>query len=278
MTKRAFVVGHPITHSRSPLIHRTWLRQYGIDGNYDPVDVTPETLPGFLDRIRGGEFVGGNVTVPLKEHAFELVDFHDVDTCHIRAYNTLTTSRTSDGVMVAGRNTDLHGFLANLDQQALGWDEDLDHAIILGAGGAARAVAAGLNLRVREKIFVLNRTLERAQALRDDLHGKLEPLPLDSFAQVAPGASLLVNTSTVGMDGSGFEGLDLGLLSATALVTDIVYTPLETPLLASARARGLRTVDGLGMLLHQAVPGFEAWFGVRPEVTPELRRAVEATL
>jgi shikimate dehydrogenase len=277
--KRAFVIGHPIKHSRSPLIHGHWLQTYGIEGSYEAIDVLPEDLEHFLNRIRTGEFVGGNVTVPHKEAAFALCDFRDVDTVGLKAFNTLSAIDTSDGPMIYGMNTDLYGFLANLDNQAPGWDETLTNAIVLGAGGAARAVAAALALRVRERVYVLNRTIDRAEILAaDTVPRRLVAKRLDDFAALAPNCQLVVNTTTIGMHGSRFDDLPLERLPKSALVTDIVYVPLETPLLADARALGLRTVDGLGMLLHQAVPGFEAWFGVRPEVTPELRAKIEAAL
>ena len=277
--KKAFVIGYPIKHSRSPLIHGHWLKRYGIDGSYEAIEVAPEALPGFLDRIRSGEFVGGNVTVPHKEAAWKLVDFRDVDTTDLKAFNTLSQLPTADGIAIYGQNTDLYGFLANLDQAAPGWDANVENAIVLGAGGAARAVAAGLALRVSGKVHILNRTRERADALATDIvpHRAVGG-SLDDFAALAPISQLAVNTTTIGMHGTRFDDLDLSLLPKSALVTDIVYVPLVTPLLADARALGLRTVDGLGMLLHQAVPGFEAWFDVRPEVTPELRAKIEATL
>jgi shikimate dehydrogenase len=276
--KRAFVIGHPIKHSRSPLIHRHWLDRYGIAGSYDAIEVLPGELPGFFERLRAGEFTGGNVTLPHKEQAFALCDERDPATEHLGAFNTLSTSGTPGHIVIRGTNTDLYGFLANLDQRAPGWDEGLDEAIVLGAGGAARAVAAAIDLRARGAVHVLNRGVERAEALSRELGGKLQAGALDTFASLAPRAGLVVNTTTLGMHGTHFEGLALDRLPATALVTDIVYTPLETPLLAEARALGLRTADGLGMLLHQAVPGFEAWFGTRPEVTPALRDLIEATL
>lgn len=277
--KRAFVIGHPIGHSRSPLIHGHWLKTYGIDGSYTPYDVTPEDLPGFLDRIRSGEFVGGNVTVPHKEDVFRLVAHRDPETAHLGAFNTLVGRPGPDGISIAGSNTDLYGFLANLDQRAPGWSEGMENAIVLGAGGAARAVVAALAQRVSGTVHVLNRTLARAEALIADLGGEnLSAHGLDAFAALAPTAGVLVNTTTIGMHGTGFEGLGLDRLPKTALVTDIVYVPLTTPLLAQAQALGLRTVDGLGMLLHQAVPGFEAWFGTRPEVTPQLRALIERAL
>jgi shikimate dehydrogenase len=276
--KRAFVIGHPIRHSRSPLIHGYWLDRYDIEGSYEAIDVAPEAMPAFFERIRSGEFAGGNVTVPLKELAFSLCDTRDVDTAHIGAFNTLSSFATERGRAVHGTNTDHYGFLANLDAAAPGWDSGLQSAIVLGAGGAARGVASALNSRSIPAIHILNRTADKADALAKELGGQLLGGPLASFAALAPAAGMLVNTTTIGMQNSRFENLPLDLLPGSALVTDIVYTPLETPLLADARALGLQTVDGLGMLLHQAVPGFEAWFGVRPEVTPELRRRIEATL
>lgn len=276
MTRHAFVIGQPIAHSRSPLIHRHWLEIYGIDGAYDPIEVTPEALPDFFARIRSGEFIGGNVTLPHKEQAWALTDSHDPASLAIAAANTLV--RGPDGSIHAS-NTDHIGFLANLDDRAAGWDERLQTAIVLGAGGASRAIIAALADRGATAIHILNRTPARAAALaaemQDKLTAKLVPGGLDGFATPAATADTLVNTSTIGMHATRFEGLDLTTLPSRALVTDIVYTPLVTPLLADAAARGLRTVDGLGMLLHQAVPGFEAWFGTRPEVTPALRTLVE---
>jgi shikimate dehydrogenase len=279
VTASAFVIGHPIAHSRSPLIHGSWLRAYGIAGSYEAIDVAPEALPAFFERLRGGEFVGGNVTVPLKQLARDLCDSLDLDTAGIGAVNTLTTAPAAGSQrLIHGTNTDYYGFLANLDQAAPGWSEHRGPAIVLGAGGAARAVATALAARAFEPIHILNRTPDKAVALAAALAGPLLGAGLDSFARLAPTAALVVNTTSVGMHGTAFAGLPLEALPRTTLVTDLVYVPLETPLLAAARARGLTTVDGLGMLLHQAVPGFEAWFGVRPEVTPALRRAVEATL
>jgi shikimate dehydrogenase len=236
-------------------------------------------MPAFFERIRAGEFVGGNVTVPLKELAFALSDTHDLDTVQLRATNTLSTMETSDGCMIHGTNTDYYGFLANLDAAAPGWNEGQRKAIVLGAGGAARAVAAALSVSVC-RTYILNRTPARAEALVTELGAgkRLAARSLDAWRRLAPSTRIVVNTTTVGMDGTAFNDLPLELLPRDALVTDIVYVPLITPFLAEARRLGLRTIDGLGMLLHQAVPGFEAWFGIRPEVTPELRRKIEATL
>jgi shikimate dehydrogenase len=275
VTKRAFVIGHPIAHSRSPLIHGTWLEACGIDGSYEAIDVAPADLPRFFERLRGGDFVGGNVTIPLKEAVFGLCDSVDPLARTIGAANTLV--RRPDG-RVHGFNTDFMGFLGNLDQNAPGWDKRLDAAIVLGAGGACRAVLVALRERGIGRVHLLNRTVDKAEALARLLGESVRPGPLSAFGELAPGAGLLVNTTSVGMHGTRFDDLPLDRLPPVALVTDLVYVPLETPLLAAARALGLRTVDGLGMLLHQAIPGFAAWFGTTPEVTPALRARVEATL
>jgi shikimate dehydrogenase len=272
--KRAFVIGHPIAHSRSPLIHGHWIKTHGVDGSYEAIDVAPEDLPGFFDRVRAGEFAGGNVTIPHKEAAFAFADELDPLAETIGAANTLV--HRHDGVFAF--NTDYLGFLGNLDQNAPGWDSGLKEVVVLGAGGSARAILVALKSRNIPSIHLLNRTLQNAEDLAIDLEGPIRAGRLTDFASVAPTAGLVVNCSSIGMNGTSFEGIDLGLLRKNAIVTDLVYVPLETPLLAAARHAGLKTVDGLGMLLHQAVPGFEAWFGVRPEVTPELRNLVEATL
>ncbi|KKC31626.1 shikimate dehydrogenase [Devosia psychrophila] len=274
MTIKAFVIGHPINHSRSPLIHGTWLKQLGIDGSYEAIDVAPAELPAFFERLRSGEFAGGNVTIPHKEAVFALCDEVDPLARMIGAVNTLVVR---DG-KVLGSNTDYLGFLGNLDAGAPGWSDGPDDALIIGAGGAARAVLVALRRRNGGRVHVLNRTLVNAQTLLDEIDGPFEANGFEDFAELAPHIGLLVNTSSIGMHGSRFDWLDLGLLPETALVTDIVYTPLQTPLLIDAVMHGLKTVDGLGMLLHQAVPGFEAWFGTRPSVTPALRAAIEATL
>ena len=271
---RAFVIGHPIAHSRSPLIHGTWLEAHGIEGSYEAIDVTPDALPQFVAQVRAGAFAGGNVTIPHKEAVFALCDEVDPLARRIGAVNTLVARNGR----VWGTNTDYLGFLGNLDQEAPGWDEGLAEAIVVGAGGAARAVLVALAERGLKHIAILNRTADKAKSLAAEMGPQFSGHGLDAFETLAPDAGLLVNTSSVGMHGTRFDDLPLAALPTGALVTDIVYTPLETPLLADARARGLRVVDGLGMLLHQAVPGFEAWFGTRPLVTAQLRRTIEATL
>jgi shikimate dehydrogenase len=274
LTRKAFVIGHPINHSRSPLIHGAWLAQYGIDGSYEAIDVAPMALEAFFFRLRTGEFAGGNVTIPHKEAVFALCDSVDPLATTIGAVNTLVVQNGR----VHGTNTDYLGFLGNLDAEAPGWSDGLEQAIVLGAGGAARAVLVALRSRGIAAVHVLNRTQANAQALIEQIEGPFAAHGLEAFARLAPKAGLVVNTTSIGMHGTHFEGVDLALLHKSALVTDIVYAPLVTPLLAQARATGLRTVDGLGMLLHQAVPGFAAWFGIEPAVTPALRRRIETSL
>ncbi len=274
MSKKAFVIGHPIAHSRSPLIHGTWLAEYGVNGSYEAIDVSPDALPGFFERLRAGEFAGGNVTIPHKEAVFVLCDHVDDLARKIGAVNTLIFR---DG-KVHGTNTDYLGFLGNLDAGAPGWDERLENIAVLGAGGAARAIIVALQNRGVGHIHLFNRTLATAVRLAEELGGNISAHEYGFFNVPAPVLQLVVNTSAVGMHGTRFDEIDLSRLPNSAVVTDIVYTPLETPLLADAKAQNLRTVDGLGMLLHQAVPGFAAWFGVTPQVTPQLRARVEATL
>lgn len=274
MTIKAFVIGHPIAHSRSPLIHGTWLAEHGIDGTYEAIDVAPEALPGFFERLRSGEFAGGNVTIPHKEAVFALCDNVDELARKIGAVNTLVVRQGQ----VYGTNTDYLGFLGNLDANAPGWSDDLDAALVLGAGGAARAILVALKSR-NIPVILLNRTRATAERLANEFgHDGFTAGTLDDINQLAPRAGLVVNTTSLGMHGTRFDQFDMNVLRPGTLVTDIVYSPLETPLLADARARGLPVVDGLGMLLHQAMPGFEAWFGVKPTVTPALRARIEATL
>ena len=274
MTTKAFVIGHPIAHSRSPLIHGSWIAEHEIDGSYTAIDVSPADLPGFFERLRTGEFAGGNVTIPHKEAVFALCDSVDPLAETIGAVNTLVV----ENGRVHGTNTDYLGFLGNLDAGAPGWSDGLETAIVLGAGGAARAILVALQSRGIGSIVLLNRTRATAEKMAAELPGQIAVAGLEAFNDVAPLAGLVVNTTSIGMHGTKFENFDLSLLPAGALVTDIVYVPLVTSLLAEAQALGLKTVDGLGMLLHQAVPGFEAWFGVRPVVNARLRQTIEATL
>ncbi|KQP20172.1 shikimate dehydrogenase [Methylobacterium sp. Leaf100] len=276
MTK-AFVVGHPIAHSRSPLIHGHWLAEHGIAGTYARVDVAPDAFPDFLLTLREHGFAGGNVTIPHKEAASRLVDELTPRAEKIGAVNTVFFDTHG---RLWGDNTDAPGFIAHLDR-SLGadWVERMGGAaLVLGAGGAARAIVVGLLERGLSRIRVANRTRARAEALVALDPERVAACDWADLPAALPGTGLLVNTTSLGMAGHGALDLDLTPLPATACVADIVYVPLETPLLAAARARGLAAVDGLGMLLHQAVPGFARWFGVHPAVTAALRERLVADI
>ncbi|MFC5069607.1 shikimate dehydrogenase [Flaviflagellibacter deserti] len=277
MSQKACVIGWPIRHSRSPLIHGYWLRQHGIAGSYEKVAVEPETLDQFVRSIAAGEYLGCNVTVPHKEAVMGLLDEVDETARAIGAVNTIWR----DAGRLKGTNTDVIGFMANLDDRAPGWDAGNVNTLILGAGGAARAVIHGLQTRGVSKIRLANRTPQRAQQLAREFGNPVEAVAWREIDRLLPETNLLINTTSLGMAGSeplpDCRGI-CGRLPKTAVVSDIVYVPLQTELLVEARKAGLRTVDGLGMLLHQAVPGFEKWFGVRPTVTPELRRLIEADI
>jgi len=271
-TSHAFVIGHPVAHSRSPMIHRYWLEEHGIDGRYDAIDIAPDDLGSFVDRIRAGEFVGGNVTIPHKESVRQRVARQDGAAEAIGAVNTLWVEK---GELVGG-NTDAYGFAASLDAGASGW-RNAESALVLGAGGAARAVVHALRSARIRKVTVVNRTPARAGELALAFPG-VKPAGFDKAQSLLARTDLLINTTSLGMKGQPPLDLELEALPDDAIVTDIVYAPLETPLLKKARERDLATVDGLGMLLHQAVPGFERWFGVRPDVTDALRDLIVADL
>lgn len=263
--RRAFVCGHPIAHSRSPKIHGHWLRTYGIDGSYEAIDVSPADFSAFVSGLRQNGFAGGNVTIPHKEAAFALAEKRDDAAQQIGAVNTLWFG---DGKLNA-TNTDWIGFAANMDDYASGWAAN-GPAVVVGAGGAARAIVYALKRRGVADIRIVNRTLARACELAD-LFGTGVSAHGEPGRDLLADAGLLVNTTALGMHGEADLPADPAALPDHAVVTDIVYVPLETPLLTAARRRGLKTVDGLGMLLHQAAPGFELWFGVKPHVTAELR-------
>jgi shikimate dehydrogenase len=269
---RAVVVGWPVTHVRSPAIHRFWLKQMGLQGSYDALALSPDDARAFFRNLPHSGLAGCNVTVPLKEIAAAACDVLDPVADGLKAVNTMWL----DGRYIMGANTDTGGFLDNLDDALPEWSRYPGPAVVLGAGGAARAVAYGLKLRLFSPIAIVNRTAARAAEVAAligcEAHG------LDALPALLPKARLLVNTTTLGQIGQPPLEIDLSPLPKHAVVTDVVYNPLETELLAAARARGNPTADGLGMLLYQAVPGFTRWFGHRPEVTPELRRAVLATL
>ena len=270
--RAACLIGWPAAHSRSPLIHRYWLRTLGIAGGYVIEAVPPDELQDFVFRLALRGFVGANVTIPHKERALALSK-PDARAHAVGAANTLWFA---DGELQS-TNTDVEGFVNNLDASAPGWDK-AGEALVLGAGGSARAVVFGLLERGIGSVLLVNRTPARAQALAGQFGDKVHPASWDVIAELLPRAKLLVNTTSLGMRGQPPLELDVARLPADAVVADLVYVPLVTPLLAAAKARGLRTADGLGMLLHQAVRGFELWFGQRPQVTPELRALVEADL
>ncbi|RMD61953.1 MAG: shikimate dehydrogenase [Alphaproteobacteria bacterium] len=271
----AGVVGWPVAHSRSPRLHGYWLEEYRIDGAYVPLLVRPESLPRALRGLADAGFRGLNVTLPHKEAALALCDEVDALARRIGAVNTLVF----EGGRILGSNTDAFGFLENLREQAPRWSPGDGPAAVLGAGGAARAVIVALLEAGVPRIMLANRTQARARILAAELQatglkGRIEVVPWSQQAATLAEAALLVNTTTLGMEGQPPLEIPLTRLPPGAVVADIVYTPLETPLLAAARARGHTVVDGLGMLLHQARPGFEAWFGVAPQVTPALRAFV----
>jgi shikimate dehydrogenase len=272
--RRACVIGWPVKHSRSPLIHGHWLKRYGVAGSYEHAEVEPQDFRAFVEGFERQGFVGGNVTIPHKEAAFALVDEADPDAAALGAVNTLWL----DGGRLRGANTDGIGFLANLDHGAPGWEGDRRAAVVLGAGGASRAVARSLAGRGFERVVVVNRTASRAEAVADLAGQAGVAAGFGELWRWLPCADLLVNATSLGMSGQDPLDVHLGELPDSAVVTDLVYAPLETRLLAQARTAGRRAVDGLGMLLHQAVPGFERWFGVRPEVTEELRSLVAADI
>jgi shikimate dehydrogenase len=268
----ACLIGWPAAHSRSPLIHHYWLRMLGIEGGYNIEAVPPEGFAEFVLHLSTHGFVGANVTIPHKERALALTRPDE----RARAVGAANTLWYENGEL-RSTNTDIEGFLNNLDACAPGWDS-AGEALVLGAGGASRAVVFGLIERGVRCVHLANRTIDRARALADQFGAQVHPVSWDEAADLLPRANLLVNTTSLGMHGQSALELDIGRLPSQAVVADLVYVPLVTPLLAAARARGLRTADGLGMLLHQAVRGFELWFGRRPEVTPELRALVEADL
>ncbi|HLA20486.1 MAG TPA: shikimate dehydrogenase [Pseudolabrys sp.] len=270
--KAACIIAWPAGHSRSPLIHNYWIKQHKLNAEYRREAVPPEKFADFVSHLRERGYVGGNVTVPHKEAALRR-SVPDERARAVGAANCLWY----DGDTLRSTNTDVEGFLANLDQTTPGWDRGLANAVVLGAGGGARAVIYALLAREVKRIAVVNRTRERAQALQTQFGARVQPAGWDEIGGLLESAGLLVNTTTLGMVGQ--PPLQLDLRGAAALVVaDLVYAPLETGLLAAARLRGLRTADGLGMLLHQAVRGFELWFGLRPQVTAELRALVEADL
>ena len=271
----AGVMGWPVMHSRSPALHGYWLKRYGLAGAYVPLAIRPETLPAALAALAPLGFSGCNLTIPHKERALALVD--EVDPAARRIGAISCVGVREDGSLY-GTNNDAYGFVENLLQQQPAWRADAGPAVVVGAGGGARAVVSSLAERGAREIRVINRTVARAQALACAFGPPVTPIAWEERHRALDGAAMLINTTSQGMIGQPPLDLALEDLPTSALVCDIVYVPLETPLLAVARRRGNRTVDGLGMLLHQARPAWRAWFGLEPEVTPELRALIEATI
>jgi len=277
--RAACLIGWPAAHSRSPLIHHYWLRTLDIAGGYSIESVPPEGFAEFVMNLSKHGYVGANITIPHKERAL-LLTAPDERARAIGAANTLWY----DGDTLRSTNTDIDGFLDNLDACAPGWDA-ADTVLVLGAGGSSRAVVFGLLERGIRRVHLANRSAGRAEALADEFDVKARaagaqiiPTAWQAVGDILPRAGLLVNTTSLGMAGEPDLDIEVGLLPPQATVADLVYVPLMTPLLAAARGRGLKTADGLGMLLYQAVHGFELWFGRRPQVTADLYAVIEADL
>ena len=271
--RRACIMGHPVAQSRSPMLHGYWLKTLGVEGGYDRADVPPDKFPEFFRDLPGHGFVGGNITKPHKEAAFRLVDRREGAAETIGAVNTVWFE---NGILIGG-NTDYLGYLAHADDRAPGWDASGGLAVVLGAGGAARAVVYGLRARGLD-IALINRTRPRAEELAKHFAPHVRVYDFAELPRLMGDAVLLTNTSALGALGQPPLEVDLAPLKDGAVVYDINYVPLETELIKAAAARGLRTVDGLGMLLHQAVPAFAKWFGIVPKVTAELRELLEADI
>lgn len=271
--RRACVMGHPVAHSRSPMIHGYWLKTLGIQGAYELKDLTPEQFPDFVQNLEANGYVGGNVTVPHKEAAYRLVESRDTAAEAVGAVNTLWL----ENGRLTGGNSDTHGFIANLDERAPGWNVPGCRAVVLGAGGAGRSAAYALSERGAQ-VHVVNRTVGRAEELAARFGPRVQAHGFDALPGLLGEADVLVNCTSLGLAGKPPLEVDLGPLKRSAVVYDVIYVPLETGLLAAARKRGHRTVDGLGMLLQQAGFGFRKWFGGNPQVTPELRKMLEADI
>ncbi|MCU0818615.1 MAG: shikimate dehydrogenase [Beijerinckiaceae bacterium] len=277
--KRALVIGSPVAQARSPLLHSFWLKEYGIAGEYGREEVQPEHVAEFLRNLPARGYAGCNVTIPDKEAAFHACTHTTSRASALEAVNTIWFENGE----IWGDNTDGLGFVAHLDAVHPGWDETNRHILLLGAGGGARGLAMPLLERKPLRLAFSNRSEDRLGKLLADLkkvapHAPVDIVPWDAKDGALADFDLVINTTSLGMQGKEPLSLDLSRLPAHAIVADIVYVPLETPLLAAAKSRGLRTLDGLGMLLHQAVPGFEKWFGRKPEVTEALRAHIVAHL
>jgi shikimate dehydrogenase len=273
MKPRACIMGHPVGHSRSPMLHGYWLRTLGIDGSYEFADVTPEKFEEFFRGLKRNGFVGGNITIPHKEAAFRLVDRRERAADAIGAVNTVWY----EGDALIGGNTDWYGIVASLDDIHPGWDAAPGTVVVLGAGGSARAAVFAF-LERKHSVAIVNRTRERAEKLAEQFGPRVSVHGFDTLPALLADADLLINNTSLGMAGKPPLDIDLRPLKKSAIVYDVVYVPLETALLKAAKSAGHRTVDGLSMLLYQAVNGFSHWFGVTPKVTAEQRAMLEADI
>lgn len=271
--RSAAIFGQPVMHSRSPQIHGFWLQHHHLSGAYLRREVGPDDLPHLLHRFEELGLVGANLTLPLKEIAVAHVIADDTAT-KLQTVNTLWLENGK----LHGTSTDGSGFIGSLDEQTPEWRSYLENIVVLGSGGAAKAIIHALLQAGAERVTIINRNTERAENLVKLFGPKTTSAPWEKINNALLTADLLVNTTSLGMMGQPPLALDVKHLPPTAIVADIVYVPLETPLLRDARMAGLKTVDGIGMLLHQAVPGFTRWFGIAPQVTPELRAAIAADL
>ncbi len=265
-TRAACVIGYPAKHSRSPKLHGYWIKRYGIDGDYRIEERPPAEFEAFVGNLAANGYVGANVTMPHKDAALRLSEPDE----RARAVGAANTLWLDGAGRLRSTNTDVEGFIGALDAASPGWHKRSKSAVVMGAGGAANAVVYGLIERGLSTIHVANRTYEKAAAIAQRFGASVQPAHYDAIPSLLKGAKLLINATSLGMKGQPELAIDLGTLAADAVVSDIIYVPLKTPLLAAAEARGLKTSNGLDMLLHQAVRGFELWFGIRPEVTPEL--------
>jgi shikimate dehydrogenase len=271
----AGVMGWPVMHSRSPMMHNYWFKKHGLAGSYVPLAIRPEGLVGALRALHPLGFAGCNLTIPHKEQAMAIVDVVDTLGKSIGAISCVVVR--SDGSL-AGTNNDCFGFIQNIKQEQRGWRPDAGPIVVVGAGGGSRAVCYGLAQEGAREIRVVNRTLARAEGIAEEFGGPIKALPWEHRHEALEGAAMVVNTTSCGMVGQPALDIKLDKLPQSALAADIIYIPLQTPFLAAARRRGNRTVNGLGMLLNQGRPAWKAWFGIEPEVTAELRAIVEATI
>jgi len=265
------VIGYPAKHSRSPKLHGYWIKRLGLDADYRVEEIRPEDFKAFVTNLGANGYVGANVTMPHKDMALALSE-PDARAKAVGAANTLWL----DNGRLRSTNTDVEGFIGALDEAAPGWDRRNHAAVVLGAGGAGRAVVYGLLERGLETVHVVNRTFERAEAIRASYGERVRPARWSDVPRLLAGCGLLANTTSLGMTGKDALSIDISPMAPESVVGDVIYVPLKTPLLVAAEARGFKTSDGLDMLMHQAVRGFELWFGVRPEVTPELRALLVA--